>query len=151
MTIIFATETVAQVRADIAPLLDLHYDELTLHKDVMQLAPDWPRYETLEDADKLLAFTARDDGQLIGYSVWFVDAHIHYAGTLVATNDVIFLHKNYRHGTSAGRDLIGYSEQMLKSFGVDKAIWHIKFKNDWSAILRRRGYEREDFTIGKIL
>lgn len=151
MTITYAVETVAQVREDIAPLLELHYDELTLHKDVMTLAPDWQRYEMLELADKLLAFTARDDGRLIGYSVWFVDAHIHYAGTLVAANDVIFLHRDYRNGTRAGRELIDFSEKTLKEYGVDKAIWHIKFKNDWSAILRRRGYEREDFTVGKIL
>jgi GNAT superfamily N-acetyltransferase len=151
MTITFATETVAQVHADIMPLAQLHYDEITLHKHVMKLDPDWPRYEQLERDHKLLGFTARDDGNLIGYSTWFLDAHIHYAGALVASNDMIFLHKDYRNGTTIGRDLIDYSEKTLKEYGVDKAIWHVKFNHDWSAILRRRGYEREDFTVGKIL
>jgi hypothetical protein len=40
---------------------------------------------------------------------------------------------------------------MLKQIGVTKAVWHIKFDHDWSAILRRRGYVSEDFTVGKIL
>lgn len=151
MTITYATETVGQVRRDIEPLLELHYDEVAMHKDAISLAPDWARYQTLEDADRLMAFTARDDGKLIGYSVWFMDMHIHYAGALIGVNDVIFVHRDYRKGCSAGTDLILYSEKMLKQIGVNKAVWHIKFDHDWSAILRRRGYTAEDFTMGKIL
>ncbi|NUX58645.1 GNAT family N-acetyltransferase [Paraburkholderia youngii] len=151
MTITFATETVDEVRPDIGPLLEKHYEEVAMHKDAISLAPDWARYQQLENQDRLMAFTARDDGRLIGYSVWFMDMHIHYAGALIATNDVIFVDKDYRRGTNAGTDLILYSEKMLKQIGVTKALWHIKFDHDWSAILKRRGYGREDFTMGKIL
>lgn len=146
----YAVETVEQVRPDIGALLQLHYEELTADKEHVALAPDWGRYLSLEALDKLLAFTVRDEGKLIGYSVWFVDAHIHYKDLLVAANDVIFLHKDYRKG-GTGKKLIDHSEHMLKWFGVDKVIWHIKFKQDWSAILLRRGYAKEDFTVGKIL
>jgi hypothetical protein len=151
MTITYGVESVAEVRRDIGPLLELHYEEVAMHKDAISLAPDWARYEALEAGNRLMAFTARDDGQLIGYSAWFMDMHIHYAGALIATNDVIFVHKDYRKGCSAGTDLILYSEKMLKQIGVTKAVWHIKFDHDWSAILRRRGYVNEDFTVGKIL
>lgn len=151
MTITFAAETVDEVRHDIEPLLEKHYDEVALHKDAISLAPDWSRYSMLEKDGRLMAFTAREDGRLIGYSVWFFDMHIHYRGALIATNDVIFVDKEYRRGTNAGTDLILYSERMLKQIGVTKALWHIKFDHDWSAILRRRGYAAEDFTMGKIL
>jgi GNAT superfamily N-acetyltransferase len=151
MTITYAIESVDEVRPDIGPLLELHYAEVAMHKATIALAPDWERYKTLENADRLLAFTARDDGKLIGYSVWFMDMHIHYTGALIATNDVIFVHKDYRRTTTAGTDLILYSEKMLKLIGVTKAVWHIKFDHDWSAVLRRRKYIAEDFTMGKIL
>jgi GNAT superfamily N-acetyltransferase len=151
MTITFATETVDEIRPDIGPLLELHYNEVAMHKDSISLAPDWARYYALEQQHRLMAFTARDDGKLIGYSVWFMDMHIHYAGALIASNDVIFVHQDYRKGSAAGTDLILYSEKMLKQIGVNKAVWHIKFDHDWSAILRRRGYVNEDFTVGKIL
>lgn len=148
----FATESVDEVRHDIEPLLALHYDELCMHKEVMELAPDWDRYYALENANRLLAFTARDDGRLVGYSVFFVDVHIHYKGNLTAVNDVIFLHKDYRSGTRGGTQLIDYSERSLKQLGgTVKCIWHIKFVNDWSAILLRRRYRREDFSVSKIL
>lgn len=152
MTLRYNTETVDEVRADIAPLLALHYDELCMHKDDMELAPDWDRYYALEQANRLLAFTVRDDGALIGYAVFFVDVHIHYAGTLTAMNDVTFVHKDYRSRSRAGLNLIAYSEHQLKKICVKvKVIWHIKFKLDWSPILLRRGYTPEDFTVSKIL
>lgn len=151
MAITFATETVADVRGDIGPLLQFHYDELAMHKDAISLAPDWQRYLALEQARRLLVFTARDDEHLIGYAAFFVDVHIHYSGSLVASNDVIFLHKDYRRGSTAGADLITYSEDTLRTYGVNKVLWHIKFKFNWSAILKRRGYAPEDFTMGKLL
>lgn len=168
----YAVETVEQVRPDIGALLQLHYEELCVHKDAMALAPDWPMYQALEDAHKLLAFTARDEGKLVGYAVFFVAPHIHYVETLVANNDIIFLHQDYRNkvnawtvirsmlrralripkrSVSTGAQLIEYSEQMLKLFGVNKVVWSIKFKLDWSVLLLRRGYAKEDFTVGKIL
>lgn len=169
--IIFATETVDEVATDIVDLIEEHYAELTAHKDVIFLAPDWARYRALEDASKLMVFTARHGDTLVGYSVWFVDCHIHYKHQLFANNDIIFLHKAYRSPTtwwtvtqstvkrwlhmkpsnSIGKQLIAYSESQLKLIGVTKAIWHIKFKLNWSPILFRRGYEREDFTVAKIL
>lgn len=151
MTITYQTETVDEVRADIEPLLELHYDEVAMNKHAMALAPSWERYYALEKDNRLLAFTVRDDGKLVGYSVWFLDMHIHYVGALMAMNDVIFVHRDYRKRSTAGIGLIDYSEHMLKRVGVTKAVWHIKFDHDWSPILLRRGYGKEDFTVGKIL
>lgn len=169
--ITFDTENVDDVRDDIENLIQEHYEELCAHRDIIKLAPDWTRYKALEDACKLLVYTVRDGGILVGYSVWFVDVHIHYSGQLFANNDIIFLSKSHRNVTtwwtvtcstvkrwfgcapsnSTGKQLIAYSEAQLKLIGVTKAIWHIKFKLNWSPILFRRGYEREDFTVAKIL
>lgn len=171
MNLTFQIETTA-CKDDIEPLLALHYDELCQHKEAMALVPDWDKYRFLEQHDKLLAFTVRDSGKLIGYAVFFVDAHIHYSDTLIANNDIIFLHKDYRNKvtpwtvfrsvvrralripkrtTSIGEQLIVFSEQQLKNFGVNKVIWHIKFKLNWGGMMLRRGYEREDFTVSKII
>lgn len=176
MCIFYAIETVEEVRYDITDLIRLHYAELTHDKDQIDLAPDFDRYQALEDAGKLAIFTVRkedtDDDLLIGYAIFFIDQHIHYKHQSFANNDIIFLHQDYRTkhtpwtilrsrvrsmlgikkaSSSIGSNLIDFSEQQLKLMGVTKAIWHIKFSLDWSAILKRRGYHREDFTLGKIL
>lgn len=147
----YQSETYEQVENDIKPLLDLHYQELCLHKEVVQLAPIWEKYKILWDQHKLLIFTVRDDGELIGYSVFFTDAHIHYGGLLIAINDVIFVHADYRSTTRAGLKLIDFCDAEMEMLGVDKVIYHVKFKKDWSAVLLRKRYEKEDIVLGKML
>lgn len=178
----FNIESVCDVRFCIEDLIGLHYEELTANKDAIELAPDFDRYQELENLGKLAIFTVRDPayedrgypgGKLVGYSIFFIDAHIHYRNQTFANNDIIFLHKDYRNRATfwtvlrswirrnvlcipkktkgLGEQLIDFSEEQLKLMCVTKVIWHIKFKLNWAPILYRRGYAREDFTVGKIL
>lgn len=172
MNLEFSIEDVEIVKCDIAGLIELHYEELCANREVIELAPDFDRYQQLEDMGKLAIFTVRDDGILVGYSIFFVDAHIHYKNQLFANNDIIFLHKSYRNPFTVkrwliswtrralmipkrtkgiGEQLIDFSEDQLRIIGVTKVIWHIKFRLNWFPILKRRGYGREDFTVAKIL
>jgi hypothetical protein len=68
----------------------------------------------------------------------------------VATNDVLFLIKRVRTGTT-GIKLIKYSEQRMKELGATKMTWHIKHANDIRPILHRMGYVDEDIIVGKML
>jgi hypothetical protein len=181
MDLQFNIESVAEVRGDLEDLIIAHYEELTANKDVVQLAPDYERYQQLEDMGKLAIFTVRDmpnlndgtiPGKLVGYSIFFIDQHIHYRNQSFANNDIIFLHQDYRNPFTwrrwllswtrrllvipkrtkgIGEQLIDFSEEQLRLMCVTKVIWHIKFKLNWFPILKRRGYAREDFTVGKIL
>jgi GNAT superfamily N-acetyltransferase len=143
-------ETLYDVMEDVAPLLELHYRELTMHKERIALDPVWERYAALEKQGSIALFTARVEEKLVGYSAFFVQSHIHYERTLVASNDVLFLHPDYRKG-SCGIKLIRFSEQQLKAQGVDKITWHVKFSKDFRPILHRLGYVDEEVTVGKIL
>lgn len=139
-----------QLIDDIKPLLELHYQELTLHKEHIKLDPDWKKYETLANANNLAVITARDNGILVGYSVFFITNHMHYKQNKMAMNDVLFLHPDYRKGMT-GIKLIKESERALLNLGVIKIIWHIKFAKDFRSILYRMGYVDEDAIVGKIL
>lgn len=172
MNLEFYIETVEESRDDIASLIGLHYAELCANKEVIELAPDYARYQQLEDVGKLAIFTVRDAGLLVGYSIFFIDQHIHYKNQSFANNDIIFLHKSYRNPFTVkrallswtrrllripkktkgvGEQLIDFSEDQLRLMSVTKVLWHIKFKLNWFPILKRRGYAREDFMVGKIL
>jgi hypothetical protein len=132
-------------------LTRLHYEEIALHKEAIPLDPMWEEYATLERIGRLVIFTARDEGKLIGYGFFFINQHMHYARTKIAINDVLFLHPDYRKGTMAGIRLIRFCEQQLAQMAVDKITWHIKVKHDWGAILDRMGYADEDIVKGKML
>lgn len=135
---------------EIKPLLELHYEELTLHKEHIKLNPDFARYKTLADAGIVKIITARDQGHLVGYSIWIVNTNLHYQDAKMANNDVLFLHPDYRKGRT-GIKLIKESERILKDQGVIKILWHIKHAKDFRNILYRLGYADEDIIVGKIL
>jgi len=130
-------------------LLKMHYQELTLNKEHVMLAPDWERYADLEKQGNLIIFTARDEGRLVGYSAFFINSHIHYKNNLFAINDVLFLHPDYRNN-SCGARLIKYSDQELSKLGKVKILWHVKVSRDFRPILHRLGYVDEEIICGKM-
>jgi len=139
-----------EIIVELQYLIELHYAELTLHKEVVKLDPDWDKYKHLAKLGMIAFITARDDGKLIGYSLFFVSPHIHYKNNIMANNDVIFLHPAYRQGRT-GIKLLYKCEEVLQAMNVDKIIWHIKFAKDFRNILYRMGYEDEDALVGKII
>ena len=57
--------------AELIPLLIAHYHEVAHFRDI-PLAPDRAGYQRIWDAGMLRIYTARADGQLIGYMVGFI-------------------------------------------------------------------------------
>ena len=150
MALDLQTETLADIITEVQDLLVQHYEELTLNKQYIKLKPVWSRYLALEAEGKFITVTARIAGELVGYSGFFLDRHIHYEDLIVATNDVLFLRKDLRQGMTGIR-LIKYSEGTMRDFGANKITWHIKYSNDIRPILHRMGYADEDVIVGKLL
>lgn len=145
----FQQETLYMLIGEIENLIQLHYEEVTLHKEFMELDVDWAKYAELERQGKLLVFTARDHGVLVGYSAFFIDNHIHYKTNVMATNDAVFLHPDHRKGSMAIK-LIKFCDSELSKLGPVKITWHVKFSRDFRAILHRLGYIDEEVICGKI-
>ena len=150
-------ERFAAVMDELPPLLEDHWREVALHQETVPLKPDFKRYVAGCESGRVLTLTARDDGHLIGYSIFLLSVHLHYSTCLVATNDVLFLAKSYRSGTTAGIRLIRESEAEIerecagRGAASVRVLWHVKPKNDWSPILKRMGYEQEEIIMGKLL
>jgi hypothetical protein len=141
---------VDSIKDQIQLLIKRHYAELTLDKDVMKLAPDWDKYKELNKDGKLSIVCAYDGDKMVGYSVFFLNEHIHYKNNIIANNDVLFLAPEYRLGMT-GIKLIKYSEMILQQLGVSKVIWHIKQAKDFRKLLHRMGYQDEDIIVGRAL
>ena len=90
--IVIAKEEFSGVVVEAKELVEQHYKELTLNKEAMELFPNWDKYFALDADSSLVLITARDDGKLVGYSLFILSPHLHYKKQLVAYNDVLFLH-----------------------------------------------------------
>lgn len=145
----FQRETLDQAKADGEPLLRRHWVEIAHYLDITY-DPRWSVYEAYEQAGGLRIYTARLDGQLVGYCVFTVNFNIHYAGSLEANEDVLFLAPEHRKGR-LGLKLIQFTDAQLKAEGVQLVKRHIKFAHDHFPLLERMGYEKIDMIVGRRL
>jgi hypothetical protein len=97
----------------------------------------------------LRTFTARDaDGVLTGYCVFFVRHNIHYASSLQASQDVIYIDPERR---GFGAEFILWCDQQLKEEGVQAVYHHVKQAHNFGPLLERFGYECVDLIYARRL
>ena len=146
----YQEETFDQVIDEIKPLLEDHWEEIALNKEVIKLNPNYEMYEKLCNAGVMRIVTARDDGKLIGYCICIIAYNLHYKDSLTATNDIFFISKDYRKG-STGVKLFIKNEEILKSYGVQRLIMNTKVHQDVGAIFERLGYKQTERVFGKLI
>ena len=132
-------ESFSNAKEDFKPLLDLHWNEIARHKDDIKLNVDYESYRTLEELGLLHCVTARDEGKLIGYVISMVSRSLHYSDHLFANNDVLFIHPDYRGGSTFVK-MLKFTERKLKQAGIKNFYIHMKLDYDFSALLERYGF-----------
>jgi hypothetical protein len=144
------TERWATFYPDGASIFPQHHQELALHRDEIPLSIDEAKYEVLDKTDMLLILTARDEGRLVGYALWFIMPHPHYAKAgPMALTDMYYVLPEYRRGV--GLRLFIASEVEYKKRGCIKAITSCKAHQDHRPFLERMGWELSDFTMVKLI
>jgi hypothetical protein len=126
-----------------------HWMEVAIHRDSVPLDPNWETYEKADSIGKMIFVGCRDEGKLVGYSVWAITYPLHFKTTLYAQNDVIYLQAKYRG--DHGLKLIKESERFMVEQGVKKILWGVMANKDWSRILQRMGYDQEDILMSKVI
>jgi len=144
----FAEENFYEVLQEIAPLLHEHWQEIALNKDEVPLSPVWDIYKNLFDGGKLKVITAREDGKLVGYTVYIVAPSLHYASELFADADIFWLAPEYRKGMT-GLKLFRYAEAVLKEAGVTQIFNKIKLHFDIGKVFERMGYSAVERVYSK--
>lgn len=130
-------ETYAQMADDIRPLLIRHWEELAAYPEI-PLDPDWDFYRAAAEADLIRGYTARLDGQMIGYAIFtIVRRHPHYARSFAISDILLVLpeHRNFKVGSA----LFDCFEADLAGFVIS-----ISTKNSHpalQALCSIRGYE----------
>jgi len=144
------TEKWATFYLDGQAIFPQHHRELALHRQEIPLSIDEAKYELLDKTDMLLIVTARDEGRLVGYALWFIMPHPHYAQAgPMALTDMYYVLPEYRRGT--GLRLFAASEVEYTRRGCIKAITSCKAHQDHSKFLSAMGWTLSDLTFVKLL
>ena len=137
-----------KVKAD--PLFQEHYEEIALRKDLMELKPNWPMYDALDQSGVLFIYLAMQDDVCIGYSMNIVTNHLHYADLRYSQNDVLFIKKEFRGGR-IGLRLMKVTEDHARSLGCKVMLWHAKEDTTLAKLLPRLKYGVQDVIYSKEL
>lgn len=146
----FKILTVDQITSDpaVVDLFHSHWSEIALNKDLMKLKPLLDKYYQLEDNGMLIIIGAYLDNELVGYSVNFLNPHIHYGDLWICANDIVFIREDLRK-TGIGIALLQHTEQVAKERGAQMMCWHVKQNTALSALLPRMGYGVQDIVFSK--
>lgn len=135
----YARENFAKTLDELRPVLFRGWSEVG-QKDMI-LDPDFDEFIAQERAGRLALFTVRNDGALVGYSIFFLRNHLHYRNTVCAINDAIFLDHAHRRGR-VGVRLIKFAGLGLAGMGAKKVYYHSKLAYpQLGKVLAALGYE----------
>jgi hypothetical protein len=139
----------AQVE-EIKGIIDVHYEELALNKDKIELLPQWNVYQDHENSGRLVYVALRDAGELIGYIISIVAPGLHYSTCLTAHMDILFVHPDRRDAAAKGvLMMIDTLEAELRRRGVKRWFMGTKLHKDIGVIFRRRKFEPVEMTYTK--
>ena len=136
----FRRENISALFEEAVPLMVKHYKEIAHYKDI-ELEPDWDAYNKAEEIDAVRVYTIRDDGQMIGYAIFFFHTNYHYRKSLQAYQDLIFIDPKHR---GPGYKFIKWIDGQLKAEGIQIVYHHVKATKDFGPMLERIGYELVD-------
>ena len=124
-SITYQQELFTDIQLELQPLLLQHYEEVSMYKDHVPLAPDWARYKDMEEKGILHIVTVRDAGTLVGYYVTMIVQGLHYRFTRYGVNDIVLMKPEYRN-TGVGLGLFRKVEELLREEGVEVMTVHMK-------------------------
>lgn len=120
-----------------------HFDELSLVKGKLTLDIDLEFYEKMDSVGCLECFAVKDGEEWVGYALFFVmPTHYRYKTKSMAMNDILYLKPEYRKGR-AGISVLKNINVYLQT-KYDIITYHVKDKNDFSPILIRDGFVKQD-------
>lgn len=122
-----------------------HWKEIgVFDKHKIPLNPDWDLYRVLGKQNKLITFTARTkNALLIGYNIFITSTHHHYRDAIIAENDILYIHPEYRKGYT-GYKFLKYCIKELEK-RVDIIMLSVKASYPLEAITKRLGFKLMDY------
>jgi len=127
---------------EISRLHDKHWEETErLYLDD-PIKPSYDKYAELEALGQFVHFTARKNGQMVGYLQYYLFPDMHMGKTLTAREDAFFVAPEER-GKGLAQKMLDYAEDSLRKLGCKYAAMTTKAPAggpDISAFLERNRY-----------
>lgn len=145
----FQRERPHELLDEARPLFEAHYKEIAHYQDI-PLDINESLYRHWEEQNCLRVYTARYNGDLVGYVAYKVGPNARYQTSLQALQDILYVEKTKR-GALFGKRLLDYSYGRLKDEGVQVVYQHCKANSTTGKFFELTGHELIDLVYGKRL
>lgn len=135
----FQVESFRAILPELIPLHEAHWFETEKHRHGLPLNPDYDQMGERERAGRMLQFTIRRDGELIGHSRMYLATSMH-SQTLFAEEDTLYVKPEHRGGLMVVA-LMRYGERLLRALGVREIRANSKLVNRADVLMRRMKYQ----------
>lgn len=137
---VFAAERYADCLHELKPLHAAHWRETEKHRHNLQLNMDYPGFLRMERAGRLVLFTIRQGGELVGHTTMKLSNSMH-SQTLVANEDSLFLREDKRGNLFMILQFLKYVAETLGEMGVAEIRVSTKLVNGADKLLVRAGFK----------
>lgn len=143
MGITYQEEKFENLIPELVPLFKIHWEELAINKDIRPLDVDYVGYCNFNRMGVIKVHTVRKDGELIGYSFWFINNNLHYKSWVMAKNDVYWLHPDHRK-SGIGTEMFTKIKDWLKDMGVMNIVIQTKTDHPHEDFFQRLGFTKTE-------
>lgn len=119
-------------------LAEAHWKETEMYRHGQPFCPSFDRYNAYDKAGWLFQYTARSEGQLVGYATMYLTPSQH-TQLPIATEDTFFLLPEYRKGRNAIR-FYRFIEEDLWQRGAVEIMMTVKLTNGAGRVLEYLGF-----------
>lgn len=137
------------LRGEIESLIDQEWEEIGDEPDIKPDI-DWKQVALMEEVGMLLAFTARDDGKLVGYCLVTKSVGLANKALVIAESQALFVSKEHRGGRVA-INIIKFAEKCLKEDGVNRFNINSSAYIDLTPLMNRLGFKKIEVKFGRTL
>lgn len=132
-------ERLAEILTELHPLHVAHWGETEKHRHGLPLNPDYLAMTAMEQSGRLIQFTVRHGGALVGNLRMYLGVSLH-SQTRYASEDTLFLLPEHRGGFLV-MALIRFAEGALRSIGISEIRVTSKLVNNADVLMRRMKYQ----------
>jgi GNAT superfamily N-acetyltransferase len=134
------------LRDELMPMLEQNWKESPSYNQEIALAPNFERYKYMDSQGMVMCLTARDEGRLVGYAIWYVVTSFNYQGKS-GHGVAAYIEEAHR---GHGMDLLRKGEALLREQGIQRFYWFARPGSTLYKLLQRLGYVADEAVMEKV-
>lgn len=143
-------ETLAIAEPEMATLLEGYFADTNAQDDQPLLQMVWSFYRGLEDQDRLVVISAREDAEMIGFVMYVIMDHPHHGGMKTALCDILGVATKHR-GKGVGTILVEAAEAYFRSTDAGMMVHAYRTTYGVKPLFPKLGFELIEKLYMKVL